>query len=429
MGCLIILTNTCHIRISMWVFKAAYWLKIIIINFFVEIIMRYYFGEEAFFALLRFSCMVIWAAIIPFWWTYACSDGLVKAFCMIWLGDGVGFVVISVVDLFADLILNDPGKEAIQTLGWHTLFVAVFAVIYLFALPRIGKKWFEKIRERKIKHKKLWMSLFALYCIISILITFNTSLVEGNGLMQSYFMTVVLIIALVVGIILYQRIEQKHLYSENQNLQHQQRLMEEYYTTLSEQMKLTAKLRHDIANHIQTLERLIELKEGNVPEMASYAGELRCQYEQLIPMNFCKNIVIDAVLCNKAKICSKEEIKANIQIHSIEIGNISEVEILGILYNLFDNAIESCRKINKNENPFLDFICDNISSQLVMKMRNNVSTIKMDKGRFLTTKKENEFHGVGLSIIEDIVKKHNGSVKYQVEEGIFEIMIVMEIDI
>ena len=64
-----------------------------------------------------------------------------------------------------------------------------------------------------------------------------------------------------------------------------------------------------------------------------------------------------------------------------------------------------------------------------MKMRNNVSTIKMDKGRFLTTKKENEFHGVGLSIIEDIVKKHNGSVKYQVEEGIFEIMIVMEIDI
>ena len=45
-GCLIILTNTCHIRISMWVFKAAYWLKIIIINFFVEIIMRYYFGEH-----------------------------------------------------------------------------------------------------------------------------------------------------------------------------------------------------------------------------------------------------------------------------------------------------------------------------------------------------------------------------------------------
>ena len=82
---------------------------------------------------------------------------------------------------------------------------------------------------------------------------------EGTTRLQSYIMTGIVGIILVVGSLFYLKEEQRRLYKENQNLLLQRRLMEAYDSSLREQIELTRKMRHDIANHLQTLEELMHV--------------------------------------------------------------------------------------------------------------------------------------------------------------------------
>lgn len=236
----------------------------------------------------------------------------------------------------------------------------------------------------------------------------------------------ILIAALAVGLLLYQRAAQRHLYRENRNLLLQKNLMEEYYASLNEQMELTRKLRHDIANHIQTLEELARIV-GEKPETSIYADSLRRQYHRLQKMAYTQNAVIDAAIHNKIKLCREEGIRTSITITSFQIGKVSEIEILGILYNLFDNAIEGCKKVRDENMRFLEFSVKNVASQLILNMRNSAVNVEMKNGKLLTTKKDKKKHGIGISIVKDTVKQYNGYVKYQFQDGIFDILVILDV--
>ena len=62
-----------------------------------------------------------------------------------------------------------------------------------------------------------------------------------------------------------------------------------------------------------------------------------------------------------------------IDIHSLEYGDIPDYEMTSIPFNLFDNAIESCRrKINEKKDRFIRLTCDNKNSWLMLEMENSM---------------------------------------------------------
>ena len=104
---------------------------------------------------------------------------------------------------------------------------------------------------------------FLTYCVACVIISINTSLRAGTGLVQSNIITAILFIMLIVGSLVYLKREQLHLKRENQNLIMQKKLVEAYNDVLMEQMILTRKLRHDIKNHLRTIEELNRQNAGN----------------------------------------------------------------------------------------------------------------------------------------------------------------------
>ena len=95
-----------------------------------------------------------------------------------------------------------------------------------------------------------------------------------------------------------------------------------------------------------------------------------------------------------------------------------------MLFNLFDNAIEGWERLSEERERFLELVCDNNASWLMIRIKNSSEAVKIEEGRPQTVKKGD--HGLGLSIIEDVVKRHNGTWEYQAQGDIFEVNIALE---
>jgi len=141
------------------------------------------------------------------------------------------------------------------------------------------------------------------------------------------------------------------------------------------------------------------------------------------------NAVLNSVLHNKVRVCEAEEIPVMLHIQSLEPGSIHEIDMLSILYNIFDNAVEACRQVDKDKR-FIEFGSGQVANQLVIKIRNRIKDCSVrEKGkRFLTGKKDKRQHGFEMQIVEDIVNKYYGALSIQIKEDIFELVITLEND-
>ena len=233
-------------------------------------------------------------------------------------------------------------------------------------------------------------------------------------------------ILLIIGYIVWQRWKKQTLYFENQYLLLQQNIIREHHELVEEQLRVAANARHDIANHLQTIEELISTYE-NQNQVSHYTERLKGMHKKLNRVTYCNNSVINSVLHNKMKLCTEENIKVTIDMHSFQEGQIEAIEMLSILFNVLDNAIEACRKV-ETEKRFLEFSCGQVANQLVIKVKNSMKadTVQKQGKKLLTSKKDKYRHGYGMQIVADTVKKHNGTLLVEEMGEIFTVIITLE---
>lgn len=206
----------------------------------------------------------------------------------------------------------------------------------------------------------------------------------------------------------------KMLQRENRNLILQENLIRDHYRTLEYQLEQTRRIRHDIANHIYTIEQLMNQSEEKDLIVNNYKNELEKTYLVLQGKTFCEEILIDSAIKNKLRECLKKQIKTEWQAQTFSVGDIERMDMLGLIYNVFDNALEACEQVEiprrwirvsiKNEGDKLFFLCHNSKNP-------NIYLKKGEK----TIKKDKQNHGIGKDIMRSIVKKYQGSI--YAEEG------------
>ena len=188
-------------------------------------------------------------------------------------------------------------------------------------------------------------------------------------------------------------------------------------------------LKHDIANHISVLNRLIELNDNEAA--LQYLTQINSSIEETSYTISTGITSIDCIMTSKLSTALNNNIAIEHQIHFPSIVNISDMDLCSLLGNLLDNAIEACCKLDEDKRKL----------QIEIKPYNNMLSIYMQNssdgnyhynpidGSLLTTKnKEKNEHGIGLKRIIEIVEKYDGIIDINPEENTFSISILIPIN-
>lgn len=192
---------------------------------------------------------------------------------------------------------------------------------------------------------------------------------------------------------------------------------DKYIDAITERTVEYNKLRHDMKNHFDIVERMINT--SHIQEAKDYMEQISFdQGEHYVHVN---HLVLNYILSNKTKLAKSH----GIDLCSVIIGKpvtfIADVDYSILVGNLLDNAIEATIEAKENEiNLCLSFYED----RFVIEVKNCVVDKPKSK-QLLTNKKDKSKHGIGLKNIKDIVDKYNGQDVIEVNGNVFYHMCIL----
>ena len=196
---------------------------------------------------------------------------------------------------------------------------------------------------------------------------------------------------------------------------------------MQESVKKVRSIRHDMNFHLATLKDF----SINNKEATDYINSLLGDISDSEVYSSAGNIAFDSIINFKLKTAKDDNIKLDLSLFIPPVLNIEIADIVTILGNLLDNALDAVAKI---EDKMIKLDIEFSKSCLFIMIENSFGgTIKYAKGKskkekcIATLKSEGE-HGYGLDNIQKSVEKYNGYIDIAHCDNIFSVGIVLYVD-
>ena len=118
--------------------------------------------------------------------------------------------------------------------------------------------------------------------------------------------------------------------------------------------------------------------------------------------------VLNVILNQKYKYAKDKGICILFLLNDLSCIWLEEQDIVILLSNLLDNAIEACEKVNSEKIIRLKLLLE--TQQIVLSIQNPLkeNLIIVDENRIKTSKKDSENHGIGLQNVKQVIDKYHG---------------------
>lgn len=203
---------------------------------------------------------------------------------------------------------------------------------------------------------------------------------------------------------------------------YQRELIETHYAEVENMYKQIRGWRHDYRNHIQTMKAYAA--SGDLTSIKNYLDALDTDLSTVDTVIKTGNKMADAILNSKISLARSKNITVVADTHIPLALKISELDLCVIIGNLFDNAIEASLKLPQ-EQRIIRIYMDMKNTQLYISFTNFTACKKLNKinGRFYTSKGDG--HGFGLLRIDNIIKRLDGYLSRNSEDGAFTTEILL----
>lgn len=331
------------------------------------------------------------------------------------------FICEFACELILAVILGITDVNPIEKSNYGNIFVS-FIIYIMFWMSSLPFVYLKNIR-RNTSTPKFFSLLLTLIPILSIVL--EIALFKEDELRPSIYFTSVSCVILANCIIIY-------LYDSFLKYSYEHTQMElvkqehEAYKKQSELLQTNQQelrsFRHDINNRLIALQAILDTE--NISEAQHYVNNMTDMINNITEFSKCGNIAIDSMINYKLSLAQKNDIKIKYDI-AVPLGlNIDNDDLLIIIGNLLDNAIEATSQLE--ENRFIQILIEFSKGCLIIYTRNTYdSHLNITNGKLNTTKSNKKLHGIGLKSIETAVQKYNGLLDISYNEKIFETSILL----
>lgn len=212
-----------------------------------------------------------------------------------------------------------------------------------------------------------------------------------------------------------------------QKYEQQVELYEKVYLSQLSADEKSAALRHDLNNHLITLERFCE--ENNLEAIQRYLEQIKQDSSSSPLIVNTGNLSIDAILTSKYNQASSLGIGFQMELQLPKNLSLNSMHITILLGNLLDNAIEACEKLAPEEETQISVFLRYDKPNLILCLKNNFDgkpvPLKPDLGIPKSSSKQEKGHGLGMKNVMEIVQKYNGRLKMSPEGTVMKIQIIL----
>lgn len=326
--------------------------------------------------------------------------------------------IIALISGYIYISILNKNPSYTSTIG----MIAIGIVSYMAALL-LGN--YKNIKKGITIPNIYWLSIFliplgSLYIILSILQHINR-----NTFSISISITILFLINIII-FYLYDKLTKA--FEENLEktiLKEQNKYYRGQLEIINNSHNSFKSLSHDMKNHMTVLKWYIT--KGDKQKALSYISEIDDISYGNKEYSSTGNIDIDSILNFKFQEAESKDISVSLESTVPSNFNIPASDIVIILGNLLDNAIEASLKVLEDKK--IDFRIKYKNNILFISITNIFDgNIIYEKSKIKTTKEDKENHGIGLNNIRSILKKYNGTMEIHHTEDRFSVDILMYVD-
>lgn len=203
--------------------------------------------------------------------------------------------------------------------------------------------------------------------------------------------------------------DMKILYEHTQNQMKAYQDMEQSYQNQK-------RLMHDYKNQLRTVQGL--LVKNQTKEALDYIEKLTGVVQENAAYVDTNHSIVNVVLNQKYQYAFRKGIIMSIAVNDLSELTMSEEDIVVLLVNLIDNAMEACEKLESNRIIRFKMLIE--EGELILSVSNPVKEPVIIKNKkVLSTKKDSRSHGMGLLNVESVIKRNAGTSILKCEDGWF----------
>lgn len=215
--------------------------------------------------------------------------------------------------------------------------------------------------------------------------------------------------------------------AEKAQIKHMQHQI--YYNHQTELLQSNQKnlrqFRHDIRNRLYALEGM--LKQGRYQEAEKYLEQIAGKVEYVKMYSETGNIAVDGIINYKLAEAETNKIKVSYDIVLPETIKVQEDDMIVVLGNLLDNAIEAAKNMENERRLALRMEYD--KGCVFLCVRNTYChEIEEREGKFVTSKRDKELHGIGLQSVDSVIRRYGGMKEVSYNEKEFCVDIVLPVE-
>lgn len=201
-------------------------------------------------------------------------------------------------------------------------------------------------------------------------------------------------------------------------------LQAEQYQKLADSIEETRAARHDLRHHLQMMKVMSE--HGEHTRLDTYLGDLIEHLPRNRQITVCENYTANIILDHFITRTKELGVPLRFSFHLSHTPGISDADLCVLIGNALENALEATLEAPADKR-FISARALEEEDRIYMTFDNSFSGELKASGEngYLSRKRGFTTAGVGIPSIRTIVKKYDGDMRIDTEDGVFKLSILL----
>ena len=379
------------------------------------------------YTIIKMLLMVL-IIILAMWFLYEIS--LVKTLILVFFVQSIvtitDYIVIMILaKIYGDITTLGGASSLIGRLILILSRLILFAI--LIVISRISSKKRNNVTADMSNKEWIQFLIFPIFTICAVMLMVNSVMKSYHSdIVPVYYIIAIglIVLNLVVFHLISEILEHSRKMKEAQILRQQSIGQVGLYNSMRENYNIQRQRTHEYKNQIVCMDMLMKKKDYS--KLEDYIGNISDGLDAQLDMVDTNNDVVNAILNAKYYEAIKNDVLFVLKINDLSDIKVSDEDIVTILSNLLDNAIEAAKQCDVGKRTVkIKLLSEDDVLSIAVTNAYKTEPMLTEDGYIRTTKNNKEEHGWGIRNIVATLEKYNAEYIIDYKNGEFIFSIIM----